>query len=102
MDPCMLDDGLDPPHMDTGPLPSAKLGLMGAERKQSPSLFSGQDTESSFCRFIMCSHRRSCQCVRNLCETNEAGIFFSFHADYTGSNLTLWYDNIFYRKLDWT
>lgn len=69
----MLDDGLDPPHMDTSPLPSAKLGLMGAKREQSPSLFSGRDTES---RFLMCSHRSSSQCVRNLCETDEAGIFF--------------------------
>lgn len=78
MDPCMLDDGLDPPHMDTGPLPSAKLGLMGAKREQSPSLFSGQDTESSFCWFIMCSHRRSSQRVRNLCEMDWAGSFFTF------------------------
>lgn len=74
----MLDDGLDPPHMDTSPLPSAKLGLMGAKREQSPSLFSGQDTESSFCWFIMCSHRGSSQRVRNLCEMDWAGSFFTF------------------------
>lgn len=79
MGPCMLDDGLDPPHMDTSPLPSAKLGLMGAKWEQSPSVFSGQYTESSFCRFIMCSHHyRGCQCVKNLCETDEAGATFSF------------------------
>lgn len=48
MNPCMLDDGLDPPHMDASPLPSAKLGLMGAKWEQSPSLFSDRDTELRF------------------------------------------------------
>lgn len=79
--------------MDTSPLPSANLGPMGAKQEQSPSLFAGQDTESSFCRFIVSSHRRSPQCVRNLCEV--VGMFFSFHADYTASNLILWYHNVF-------
>lgn len=58
MDRCMLDDGLDPSHMDTSPLPSAKLGLMGVKWEQSPSLFSDQDTESCF---IMCPHYRMCK-----------------------------------------
>lgn len=78
MGPCMLDDGLDPPHMDTSPLPSAKLGLVGAKWEQSPSLFSGRYTESCFCCFIMCSHHRGCQRVKNLCESDGAGTAFSF------------------------
>lgn len=78
MGPCMLDDGLDPPHMDTSPLPSAKLGLVGAKWEQSPSLFSGRYTESCFCCFIMCSHHRGCQRVKNLCESDGPGTAFSF------------------------
>lgn len=46
--PCMLDGGLDPPQMDTSPLPSAKMGLMGMKWEQSPSLFSDRDTEFRF------------------------------------------------------
>lgn len=74
----MLDDGLDPPHMNSSPLPSAKLGLVGAKWEQSPSLFCGWYTESCFCHFIMCSHHSGCWCVKNLCESEGQISFSSF------------------------
>lgn len=74
--PCMLDDGLDPPIWTQAHYHQPNWVPWELKQEQSPSLFSGQDSECSFCRFIMGSHRRSPQCVKNLWETDEAGIFF--------------------------
>lgn len=92
MDPCMLDDGLDPPTPPYGHKPHyhrPNWVPWEQEQEQSPSLFSGQDTESSVCRFIMGSHRRSSQCVKNGCETDEAGIFFILFSLVTPTALRL-------------
>ena len=100
MDPCMLDDGLDPPPHTHTPPHTPPYGHKPhyhqpnwvpweQEQEQSPSLFSGQDTESSFCRFIMGSHRRSSQCVKNLCETDEA---FFFLLQFSHRLRRVWFD----------
>lgn len=83
MDPCMLDDGLDPPRMDTSPVPSAKLGPMGAKQEQSPSLFSSQDTKA-FAASSWVPTTESPKCGNYLCEWTRLA---HFQTDYTATNL---------------
>lgn len=86
----MLDDGLNRPIWTQAHYHQPNWVPREEKPEQSPSLFFGQHTESRFCLFIMGSHRRKTpQCVKNLCETDETG------SEY----FTLWYQ-VFIRYID--
>lgn len=84
----MLDDGLDPPIWTQGRYHQPNWVPCEQSRNKAHHCSLGKHTEFSFCCFIMGSHRRSSQRVKNLCETDEDGVFFSFHTNCAASNLT--------------